>query len=367
MQVELKLKVKVIIQQTIIPDYRMGVFLLLQEHWAERFEIYAGETDFGGSPVSTSRAWDHFTQVRNCYLLGGKLLWQRDSFWKLVWSDVAILNANMRILSNWCILFLRRILGRPTILWGHVVGQSRVAGKFRSFFLRLSKGCIVYTNSQADLVAEHYPWLPVWVAANSCVFASDCVPANVRGQEPNSFLYVGRLVAEKKVTLLLEGFVEARKNRLISPETRLVFVGEGAERAVLEERAVEAGVEGIVDFVGHVSNVALLREFYGRAICSVSPGYVGLSATQSFSFGVPMLIAKDEFHSPEIEACQKGFNARFFASDDPIEVAKGLSEFFGEKEKWLEARAKISEWTRGHYSFDVMRDAFVQAVTEVSV
>jgi glycosyltransferase involved in cell wall biosynthesis len=362
----MKADTRVALQQAIIPDYRMGLFLLLREHWGGRFEIYAGEADFGWSPVSTCRAWDHFTKVRNCYLLGDKLLWQRDSFWKLVCSDVAILNANMRILSNWGILFLRRILGRPTILWGHVVGQSRVAGKFRGFFLRLSKGCIVYTNSQADLVAERYPWLPVWVAANSCVFASDCVPVVVRGQVPNSFLYVGRLVAEKKVILLLEGFVEARKNGLISPETRLVFVGEGAERGVLEERAVVAGVEGIVDFAGHVSDVALLQEFYGRAICSVSPGYVGLSATQSFSFGVPMLIAKDEFHSPEIEACQDGFNAKFFASDDPLGLAKALTGFFNEKEKWLKERSKISEWTRCHYSFDVMRDAFVQAVTEVS-
>jgi glycosyltransferase involved in cell wall biosynthesis len=142
------------------------------------------------------------------------------------------------------------------------------------------------------------------------------VPVEATHDEVDSILYVGRLVEKKKVRLLLEGYIRAQKDSLLAENIRLVFVGAGTERQHLEARAEEAGVAHKVQFTGHVSDIAKLRDYYRRAICSVSPGYVGLSATQSFSFGVPMLIARDEFHSPEIEACKEGFNAGFFESDD---------------------------------------------------
>lgn len=362
-----KVDTTIALQQPIIPDYRMGLFLLLREQWVDQFQIYAGEADFGGTPISTPKAWGYFKKVRNLYLLGGRLLWQRDSFWKLVGSDVTILNANLRMVSNWMILLLRRLLGRPTILWGHAEGQSGVAGKLRNCFLRLSKGFIAYTHSQAELLGSRYPGLPVWTAANSCVFASDCMPVGADGGEPDSFLYVGRLVSKKKVHLLLEGFIVARNSGSIPADTRLVFVGDGGEVEALQRRVAEAEVQNVVSFAGHVSEVEKLREFYGRAICSVSPGYVGLSATQSFSFGIPMLIAKDEFHSPEIEACRDGFNARFFESDSADSLARALSDFRADRSEFQLKREEISSWTKSNYSFETMRDTFVSAVEEVMI
>ena len=59
---------KIALQQSIIPDYRLGLFLLLREQWEDQFEVYAGDADFGGSPVSTEEAWDHFERVQNVRL-----------------------------------------------------------------------------------------------------------------------------------------------------------------------------------------------------------------------------------------------------------------------------------------------------------
>ena len=43
--------------------------------------------------------------------------------------------------------------------------------------------------------------------------------------EIHDILYVGRLVEEKKVKLLLEGYIYARKHGLIPSQAKLVFVG----------------------------------------------------------------------------------------------------------------------------------------------
>lgn len=363
----MKKETRIALQQAIIPDYRMGVFLLLRQCWGNQFEIYAGDADFGESPVSTKVAWEYFEHIDNVYLLGARFLWQKRMFKHLHKPDVVIFNANIRIISNLVSLLIRKLTGRRSILWGHATGKSRAASILRGFYFRLSDGVVAYTESQGQSLRMRYPWLKVWVAPNSCVSANDCVPVESSPSEVDSILYVGRLVDAKKVRLLLEGFIYARENSLFPKSMRLVFVGDGAERVRLEKRAAEAGVLDVVCFKGHISDVSKLREYYSRAVCSVSPGYVGLSATQSFSFGIPMLIAKDEFHSPEIEACKEGFNACFFPSDDAVALAEALSKMIENKSRWFTTRAEVSKWTREHYSFEVMRDTFVRAVDEVTV
>ncbi len=355
---------KIAMQQPIITDYRMGVFLLLRKRYGDGFQIYAGVSDFGGSPVSTPEAWRHFKRVQNLYLFGGGFLWQKGGLLKLVQADVAILNANMRMLSNTVVMVLRFMLRRPTLLWGHAKGQCVFADKFRGVYLRMCSGFIAYTESQAEYLEDRYKWLRVQVAANACVHAEDCQSIESQLSDLNSFLYVGRLVPEKKVELLLNAFLHAKKSGLLNDEVRLVFVGDGVERRRLETQAHDSGCGDSVVFVGHVSDVKELRVLYGNAICSVSPGYVGLSATQSFSFGVPMLVAKDEFHSPEIEACLEGFNAEFFASDDPTELALGLERMAGKEmlHRYFHSRKQIAEWTKERYSFEAMSNSFVHII-----
>ncbi len=355
-------KKSIALQQTIIPDYRLGLFCLLRAKWGDAFQIYAGDEDFRGSPVSTKDAWKYFQQVKNSFLFSGRFLWQGSCLGKLLSADVTILNANMRIISNLIILLLRKFNGRRTILWGHAKGKSNMVWLIRGIYFRQCNGFLAYTESQALELRENYPFLKVWVAANSCVHARDCVPVVSIPDEVDSILYVGRLVESKKVRLLLKGFIMARNNKDFPRSIRLVFVGDGNERPQLEKLAASAGLSECVEFAGHVSSLLKLREYYTRAIFSVSPGYVGLSATQSFSFGVPMLIAGGEFHSPEIEACKEGFNTEFFNSDDPQSLAEHLQNMTKEKETLISKRNEVSAWTASHYSFDVMRNAIVNAV-----
>ena len=75
-----------------------------------------------------------------------------------------------------------------------------------------------------------------------------------------------------------------------------------------------------------------------------------------------MLIARDEFHSPEIESCKEGFNAEFFDSNNSRSMAEGLQRMTMQKEVGRLKRKEVSEWTASHYSFEAMLDAFVGAV-----
>ena len=111
-----------------------------------------------------------------------------------------------------------------------------------------------------------------------------------------------------------------------------------------------------------MTDEGLLSDFYGRSIASVSPGYVGLSLTQSLGFGVPMVIARDEPHSPEIEAAIEGFNCLFFAPATVEALRDAMVAIAGDADTWVARRAAIAEESRRNYSVETMTDGFVSAI-----
>src|ERR1019366_2566983 len=115
---------------------------------------------------------------------------------------------------------------------------------------------------------------------------------------------------------------------------RLVLVGRGPGREQVDVLARKRGRGRIVLAPGTFDRIEL-RTHYERALFTVSPGFVGLSLVQSISFGVPMLIARDESHAPEIEAAEEGVNAVLFPSDDPDALADAMVAVARDAPAWI--------------------------------
>jgi len=71
-----------------------------------------------------------------------------------------------------------------------------------------------------------------------------------RTGEPPVVLGVGRLTAQKAFSVLIEAFAQVRKSQL----ARLLILGEGEERPMLEALIKQLGLEQDVDLPGFVSN-----------------------------------------------------------------------------------------------------------------
>ena len=76
-----------------------------------------------------------------------------------------------------------------------------------------------------------------------------------------------------------------------------------------------------------------------------------------------MLIADKEPHSPEIEACQDGFNSRFFRSDDPRDLAAVIGTLFSDKQLWINRRQQIIDSAKANYSIDSMVETFLEVAS----
>jgi glycosyltransferase involved in cell wall biosynthesis len=347
--------------ETIFPDYRMPLFCALKEKYRRNITLACGSTSFSKTLKTAPGANEIASIVENQFFLKRRLLWQDGVISEAVEADQAILEFCLRAISTWRVIRLRRQLGKRTILWGHARGRRRSFEPIRRWMLRNSDEFIAYTHSeQRELVAE-FPQLRVHVAPNACLWERDCSPAPP-SPEQRDIIYVGRLVPEKKPLLLAEAYAKGRVKNLIPRDARLIVVGEGPEREPMEMVLRRSHLEGTALFTGHISNTDALRRQYATALCSVSPGYVGLSVTQALAFGVPMIIADNEPHSPEIEACKKGENCSFFAANDADALAESFGEYFRNREKWRAARISISDGVKRSYSFDAMLRTFIEVI-----
>ena len=134
--------------------------------------------------------------------------------------------------------------------------------------------------------------------------------------------------------------------------------------ASLRAKAARSPMADRVEFHGHVSDRAALRGFYATAIASVSPGFVGLSLTQSLGFGVPMIIARDEPHAPEFKLPVKG--GMQSSTLHPSEsLARALVAAEGKRRDWYSRREEISRDCRDRYSAEAMASGFLCAVEAV--
>ena len=352
--------------QTCLPDYRVAVFAEAASRMPGEFRLYSGPDYFTPDVRVTEDCHDWRSPIYNRFMLGRRLLWQPKALSTMLVSDVAIMELNPRIISSWAILALRAAFGAPTILWGHAwarQGANSHMNIIRILMMRMATAVVTYTTTQRKLLSPMLNGKPIFSAPNSLVSVKDCDPVHVKFEELKRVIYVGRLNTSKKVSLLIEGFARTL-NRLPS-QVELCVVGDGLERNSLMSQAEQLGLANRVRFLGHISSHEILRDLYAEAFCSVSPGYVGLSCIQSFSFGVPLLVADKEPHAPEIEACAIGRNTVFFSAGEVDDLAEKLVSLWQERANWLRRRAEISRDIAENYSLERMVTGLVSAIDAV--
>lgn len=346
----------------VLPEYRASfldeVHELLDDG-DDTLVAVAGDSHLDGTVRSAHHRGVH--RVQNRHLLGRRLLWQRGALRLVRGADVVVTDLNPRSLTAWLLVARGRATGTRTLVWGHVhprQGPQARTAPLRRAMRRLAHGVISYTWTDAEVVRAERPPDTVWVAANGLYRSAQL--AWEPGAERDAILYVGRLEPNKKPALALEAFATALPT--LPRAARLVFVGDGSLRPGLEVLARDLDVTDRVEFRGHVGDVEELRTLYASAAASVSPGYAGLSLTQSLGFGVPMIVADDEPHAPEIELLTSD-TGRYFAAGDAEALAREYVAAFHDDDRW--DHEAISRSVRETYSSSAMAAGFVQALRGV--
>jgi glycosyltransferase involved in cell wall biosynthesis len=353
---------RIVIQQTTVGDYRQNFVDLLAEK-LPNLEIICGADYFYPSLKLGIRPRGYLKIIGNRFLFGRRLLLQPQLLPRVISAEIAVLELNPRILTNWIALIMRGMLLKKTVLWGHAWprgGPSARTDLLRHLMRSLASTLVVYTESQASALRGRMPRKRV-IAAPNALYKRETMSVDQTSAVRQHFIYVGRLVSEKKIELLVRAF--ARALPTLPAGTKLLVIGDGPSRSDLERLVGQLNAADSVEFQGHVSDPARLAAEYARSIASVSPGYVGLSITQSLGFGVPMLISREEPHAPELEAAIERFNCVFFDSGDIGALAEAICLMARDRAEWIGRSESISEDCKRRYSAEHMAQRMYEAMT----
>jgi glycosyltransferase involved in cell wall biosynthesis len=317
----------VAVVQLVLTHYNYPLYQRLSERFRGNVCFVVGDRFFRGSPVSiaTKGLWRH--DVTNSFV-ANRLVWQGPLPKVVFDSTVAILELNPRILSNWYAAWRRRRRGLATVWWGHGLSRRKAAGAWsralRRAFIRGADAVVVYDErSRRELIELGVTADKLFVAPNSIdVDAAARLAGDHEPGERRHILFIGRLVREKKIELLLEAFAIAVGG--LPTGTCLLIVGDGPEKHQLQARADALGVTERVRFLGEIHDEETVAPVFGRSIVVAHPSAIGLAAIHSLAYGVPVLFAQGEEHGPEVEVLIPGTNSDTFRADDARDLARQL-------------------------------------------
>lgn len=136
-----------------------------------------------------------------------------------------------------------------------------------------------------SLAQKTTPLLPMQVIHNG-IDVERFHPGEAR--EPTTLLYVGRLIERKGLFYLLEAFDRLRDDH---PDLRLVLVGDGPDRRLLETYCHTHGLENDVEMTGRLGREELIP-LYRRASIFVMPSLeeaLSNAVLEAMACGLPIV------------------------------------------------------------------------------
>jgi len=175
--------------------------------------------------------------------------------------------------------------------WGKQSDVSKInvylAPFFEKLVMKLRLSCIhtVSAASKDDLI-KFGAKKPIYVISNS-VEVPTITSQNVN---PLQFVYVGRLVFYKNLEVILKAIEIVRKSE---PKIKLIIVGGGPHKKILEKLAKELDLIDNVDFKGYVSSTEkekLISSSTALLFPSLCEGF-GIVILEAFSQKKPALVS----------------------------------------------------------------------------
>jgi glycosyltransferase involved in cell wall biosynthesis len=141
------------------------------------------------------------------------------------------------------------------------------------------------------------------------------------GLKPHNLVYVGRLVAPKNLSMLLEAFAEAVKTTPEAADWGLILLGEGDQKTALQAQTAQLGLTGRVAFLPGC-NWQDVPRFLALADALVLPSLSepwGLVVNEAMACGLPVLVS--ERCGCAVDLVQDGQNGFTFAPQQPSQLA----------------------------------------------
>jgi len=362
-------KIKVGLQQRVIPNYRVPFFEKLGHSPEIDLSIFSGLARPNEMVSNAEKIQNvEFIQTKNIHLFNRQFyicLQPGIHQWlKSFKPDIVIFEANPRYLSSKKAIQWLRNTNKGIIGWGlgvptHKDLLQNILVNTRNKFLKDFDALIAYSNQgkqqyiQAGIHEEK-----VFVAPNSIVPRPINLPPQrklIFQQKPTILLFVGRLQTRKRIDSLIR--VCSQLPESIQPD--LWIVGDGSILQELKEYANK--IYSRTTFWGSQFGENL-EEIFKKADLFVMPGTGGLAIQQAMSFGLPVIVAEGDGTQSNMVFPENGWvikpnNEELLLST----IEKALSD----PVKLLEMGYNAFITVKNRANIDIMAEVFIHTILHV--
>jgi glycosyltransferase involved in cell wall biosynthesis len=264
--------------------------------------------------------------------------------------------------------------GPPYLIWsGSVSGRVRYTGRLRVMQRRLiaarASGAVAYGSRAAGyLTALGMPASRIFTGINTVdttFFATqtDALRQTDRSDDERRVLtYVGYLSTRKNVAKLLDVVRQLARQR---SDFVLEIVGDGEERAALEQYAAAHGISAFVRFCGYRQQPEL-PAFYARSTCFLYQtdfDIWGLVLVEAMAAGLACFASTNAGATADlIRHGDTGFAVDFNGTEA---VAASISRLLDRPEEARQIGARARAFIAEHATIEKSAAGFVRAITTV--
>jgi glycogen synthase len=267
------------------------------------------------------------------------------------WCELVFHN-NISLRNGWPLLVIRRpwVIAHHTWISG-VDGRVRTRDRFKLLLSRFASNIAV-----SQTIADHLT-VPSVIIGNP--YREDIYFRDQSVKRDLDLIFVGRLVSDKGVDLLIEAIRVLRERQLFP---NLTIVGKGPEQAKLESLVTNLELRGQVEFVG-VRIGQELRLLLNRHRTIVVPSRwkepFGLVGLEGMACGCRAIVARDGGLSNALAALVVPFER-----ENVPALAEAIEKTLSETFEWEKYWGMTAEVVSGYRAKEIAR-RYLEVLGEV--
>lgn len=227
--------------------------------------------------------------------------------------------------------------------WFEYLGKKGIFGwSIERLIAKLSENNVAVSMVvKEDL--ERITGKPVKMIPNGIDFRR--IERTMPSQEKSDVIFVGRLIREKNVDILIKAISLLKKDL---PDIKCLIIGDGPERDKLKKLTIDLKLTKNVKFVGFLSNhddvVSYLKSSKVFVLPSVREGF-GIAALEANACGLPVVTVKHRMNAAceFVRSGENGFICKLSAEDIAEKILEAFN--FRNTSKLIEM-AKKYDWEK---------------------
>lgn len=378
---------KIIILQRILPHYRAGIFRKLCERFPGTNVIYGQPFKNESLKNSDDLSDDIFIKCSNSYFdrKGKVFISNIFSRIKQIKPEIIISVFNVGNLNIYVLFILRKFLKFRIILWSFGYDpesgfnpDKKINDKIRLYLSQKADAVIFYWENGKQEVSrfskktDHY-----FIAPNTLdtvkqtkyketfdLTGKENIKTELGVSESYHFVYIGRLLEDKQVDLLIKAYALLDHGK---GDCRLTIIGDGPEKDKLLDLSKKLNLKNIY-FTGEILDEVQTGKWIYISDAFVMPGRLGLSVVHTFCFGTPVISQKKEkhFHGEGIGYVKDGVNGFLVEDGNISELAKKMKLIISDNELSGRLRLNAFNTSLNECSVENMINGFERAIEFVS-